>query len=128
MPTLVNASIQHARLIEEELIIQGLHVIGASLAERRLQLHKVLVTEQRYNLVKEVVSCNDLDDAMIIIEKAIPCFLHLENRTLEAMIFHLIQNGLQLWEIDSRAAHALRCAIETEVNEVIFGEPTCISN
>jgi hypothetical protein len=46
--------------------------------------------------MKEIVSCNNLDDAMIIIEKAIPCLLHLENRTSEAMIFHLIWNGLQL--------------------------------
>jgi hypothetical protein len=46
--------------------------------------------------MKEVVACNNLDDAMIIIEKAIPCLLHLENGTSEPMIFHLIQNGLQL--------------------------------
>ena len=78
--------------------------------------------------MKEVVSCHNVDDAMIIIEKAIPCLLRLENRTSEAMIFHLIRNGLQLWENDSRAAHGLRCAIENEVNEVIFGDPTCKSN
>jgi hypothetical protein len=65
---------------------------------------------------------------MIIIEKAIPCILHLENRTSEAMIFHLIRYGLQLWENERQAAHALRCAIETKPNEVIFGEPTCKSN
>jgi hypothetical protein len=128
VPTSVNARIQHARLIEEELIMRGLHVIGANAAERKLQLHEVLVTEQRYKLMKEVVSCNNVDDAMIIIEKAIPCLLHLENRTSEAMIFHLIRNGLQLRENDSRAAHGLRCAIENEVNEVIFGDPTCKSN
>jgi len=45
VPTSVKARIQYARLIEEELIIRGLHVIGANPAERRLQLHKVLVTE-----------------------------------------------------------------------------------
>ena len=47
VPTSVNARIQHARLIEEELIMRGLHVIGANTAVRKLQLHEVLVTEQR---------------------------------------------------------------------------------
>ncbi len=51
--------------------------------------------------MKEVVACNNLDDAMIIIEKAIPCLLHVENRPSEAMIFDLIRNWLQLWENDS---------------------------
>ncbi len=48
-------------------------------AELLLQLHEVLLAEQSYIMLKQVVECKNLDEAMITIEKALPCILNLEN-------------------------------------------------
>jgi hypothetical protein len=42
--------------------------------------------EERYMLLKEMLSETSLADAMVKLEKAIPCLLHLENRISECLI------------------------------------------
>ena len=65
---------------------------------------------------------------MILIEKALPCLLHLENRSSEAMIGRLLRRGFDLREGDKEATEALQLAIEKIMNESIFGQVDCPSN
>lgn len=124
----VEARVQHVRLLENELRLRGIPPASRRGAELCLQLHEILLAEQAYSLLKKVVECNNLDEAMILIEKALPCLLHLENRTSEAMIGRLFRRGFELREGDKEATEALQIDIEKTINERIFGQVDCPSN
>ena len=72
-------------------------------AELRLLLSECLLTENTYKILCKVLAANSLDEAMVRLEKAIPCLLHLENRSSEAIISRLVHRGWELRE-DSAAA------------------------
>ncbi len=122
------ACVQHVRLHENELRLRGIPLASRQGAELCLQLHEILLPEQAYSLLKKVVECNNLDEAKILIEKALPCLLHIENRTLEAMTGRLFRRGFELCEGDKEATKTLRKAIEKNINERIFGQVDCPSN
>jgi hypothetical protein len=56
--------------------------------------------EERYKLLKEVLSETSLMDAKVKLEKAIPCLLHLENRISECLITHLLLKGFNMRQGD----------------------------
>jgi hypothetical protein len=124
--------VQHVRLIENELRLRGIPP-ASRLAYKEhsfAQMNEILLVKQAYTLLKKVVECNNLNKAMILIEKVLPCLLHLENRTLEAMIGRVFQRGSKLREGDKEATEALQKAIEKNINESIFGqvERICVSS
>ena len=110
--------VQHVRLLEKELQLRGIPPLGRTGAELRIQLIEILLAEHTYSLLKKIVECNNLDEAMILIEKALPCLLHLENRSSEAMIGRLLRRGFDLREGDKEATEALQLAIEKIMNAV----------
>lgn len=89
----------------------------------RLQLKELLITEYCYKVLRSVTEEQNLDRAMIKLEKAIPCLLHLENRISEAMLMHLLRKGLSIREGNRQACDELMCAVERCMNENFFGMP-----
>jgi hypothetical protein len=84
----------------------------------RLQLKELLITEYHYKVLKSVTEEQNLDGAMIKLEKAIPCLLHLENRISEAMLMYLLPKGLSIREGNRPACDDLMCAVERCMNEI----------
>ncbi len=62
------------------------------------------------------------------LKRTMPCLLHLENCTSEAIIVHLLHHGLNLWEGSEIHTNQLVFDIETIVNESLFGLQGSISN
>jgi hypothetical protein len=54
--------------------------------EQWLLLHEVLIMEACYSLLKGLCEAKTKEEAMILLEKAVPCLLHLENRVSECII------------------------------------------
>jgi hypothetical protein len=121
-PRSIQQQIAHNRMIEEELRMRDINVENLSGPERRLLLHEVLIMEQRYSIIKGVVEAKH-EDRMILIEKAIPCLLHLENRISEAIIRLILLRALQFFEDDMHATAEFILEVERYVNEKFFGEP-----
>ena len=65
---------------------------------------------------------------MIRLEQALPCLLHLENRTSEAIIAHLLRAGYNLREGNKEQTDQYIAAVQLIINEGIFGNPGCASN
>ncbi len=48
--------------------------------------HELLLTEEQYHLVFSNLEAKTKEEAMVRLEKAVPCILHLENRVSETII------------------------------------------
>ncbi len=79
-------------------------------------------------MMKKILSANNLNNAMIKLEKALPCLLHLENRSSAVMIWHLLRGGLELCKGNEEAKEQLVRAVQRIVNKEMFGEPGAPSN
>jgi hypothetical protein len=99
-----------------------------SIAELKLQLHEVLVVEKKHEMLSHILSASNLDEAMIRLEQALPCLLHLENRTSETLIEHLLQRGLYFREGDRSSTADFIKSVEDIINQTIFGSVGCSSN
>jgi hypothetical protein len=95
--------IQHNNMIREELCLQNTTHNNLSPPEQRLMLHEVLLTEHRFGLLKGMLEAKTMEAAMILLEKAVPCILHLENRVSECIIRMLLIKALSYIEDDSHA-------------------------
>jgi len=71
--------IKYTDLLQKELILRGHNVEGIAIDVLRMNLLELLLIEERYKLVMEVLVANTLDEAMVHFEKAVPCLLHVEN-------------------------------------------------
>jgi hypothetical protein len=69
-----------------------------------------------------------IEEAMIKLEKALPCLLHLENRISDHILTLLLRVSLNILEGDKGASENFIKAIEDLVNESYFGHPGCRSN
>jgi hypothetical protein len=87
-----------------------------------------MLVEKSYELLNDVLTASNLDDAMIRLEQALPCLLHLENRTSETLIEHLLRRGITLREGDKEQTKQLMMGVEQILNEEIFGSVGCKSN
>ncbi len=113
-------------LFENELRLRGLHAeINRPTAELRLVLHEILLVEASFTVLDSIIKAKTLEDAMIRLEQALPCLLHLENRTSEAIIEHLLRRGLTLREGDKGATDHFIREVEHFVNTEIFGSIGC---
>ncbi len=54
-----------------------------------LFLEEILLVEERYKIIVGVLNAKTKEEAMIWMEKAAPCLLHLENRPSEAIVHRL---------------------------------------
>jgi hypothetical protein len=118
----------HRVMMENELRLRNIVPDGVRSAELRIQLSEILLTENTYHILSKVLAATSLEEAMIKLEKAIPCLLHLENRSSEAIINRLIHRG---WELREDSADAIKKFIESVeriINEQFFGSPGCKSS
>ena len=110
-------------LLKKELRLRNQEIPSQQPASMHLQLKELLVLEDRYKVLKSVTEEQNLDRAMIKLEKAIPCLLHLENRISEAMLTHLLHKGLSIREGNKQECNNLMRAVERCMNESFFGTP-----
>jgi len=78
-----------------------------------------------FTVLDSIINAKTLEDAMIWLEQALPCLLHLENHTSEAIIEHLLWHGLNLREGDKGAMDHLISEAQHFVNTEIFGSNGC---
>jgi uncharacterized protein CbrC (UPF0167 family) len=116
-------------LLDAEARLRGFNEWNnLNVAELKLQLHEVLMIEKKYELLTHILAASNLDEAMIRLEQALPCLLHLENRTSETLIEHLLRRGLSLREGDRRRTTEFIQSVEDIMNQSIFGSVGCSSN
>ncbi len=116
----VTERLKFAALLEKELAIRGIPPCSRQTANMRLQLYEILLVEHRYSTLKEVLSESSLEDAMVKLEKTIPCLLHLENRTSEAIITQILLKALNERDGDTAATEELMAQVERLMNNIFF--------
>ena len=123
----VAARLQFRSLLEKELRLRN-KGIQQQMEANRIELMELLLLEQRFLLLKSILSESTLEGAMIKLEKAIPCLLHLENRISDTMITFLLRRGIQLREENREETERLIKAVQLVFNEQLFGRPGSPSN
>jgi hypothetical protein len=80
-----------SNLVTTELRLRGLPLY-ANVEERRKRLEKLLIVEQKIDLIHQAVLRGDegKEAAMLLISQAIPWILHLENRVGEKLVTVLL--------------------------------------
>ena len=123
----VAARLQFRSLLEKELRLRN-KGIQQQMEANCIELKELLLLEQCFLLLKSILSESTLEGAMIKLEKAIPCLLHLENRISDTMITFLLRRGIQLREENREETERLIKAIQLVFNEQLFGRPGSPSN
>lgn len=123
----VTSRLQFRSLLEKELRLRNKPILQ-QVEANRIELKELLLIEQRFLLLSNVLSETSLEAAMIKLEKAIPCLLHLENRISDAMITFLFRRGIQLIEENHGETETLMSSLELIFNEQLFGQPGSPSN
>jgi hypothetical protein len=118
----------HRKLMLNEYSMRNIVPDSTISAELRIQLTEILLIENTYSVLCKVLAANSLEEAMIKLEKAIPCLLHLENRCSEAIISRLVHRGWELREESSEAIKQYILSVERIMNEQFFGSPECKSS
>jgi hypothetical protein len=67
----------------------------------------VLIAEKSFELANNLLNSNNLDEAMVKLEQALPCLLQLGNRISEAIISHLLHRCFQISEDNSERTDLL---------------------
>jgi hypothetical protein len=120
--------IRYVDLLRKKLTLRNLIAPRVPLDAMHLTLNELLMIEQRFLLLKEILESNSLEEAMIRFEKAVPCLLHLENRSSECIIYQLLLKGWRFVEGDKPATEEFIRNIELLVNQQLFGNAVCPSN
>jgi hypothetical protein len=123
----VASRLQFRSFVDKELQLRN-KPLHQQMEANRVELKELLMIEQCFLLIKSVLSETSLEAAMIKLEKAIPCLLHLENRISDIMITFLLRRGMQLREEDSESTLRFITSIERVFNEGLFGRPGSPSN
>jgi hypothetical protein len=94
-PVIGPQRVEYVKFITTELRLRNLP-LGGTLDDRREKLRNSLYMEQKYALIKCVLSRNEgaVSAMKHLIEDAIPCGLHMENRVGEKIIQMLLSKGL----------------------------------
>jgi hypothetical protein len=117
----------HRKLLENEFRMRNIVPDGTRSPELKIQLMEILLIENTYSILCKVLASKSLEEAMVKLEKAIPCLLHLENRSSEAIINRLIHRGWELREDSPDAIKQFILSVEAIINEQFFGSPECKS-
>jgi hypothetical protein len=120
---------EQRKLFKAELLLRNqLHMMNHPTAAIKIHLQEVLLVERTFVALDFVVKARNFEEAMIRLEQALPCLLHLENRTSEALIEHLLRFGLRLREGDATSTTEFVLSVESLMNTVIFGSIGCSSH
>jgi hypothetical protein len=115
--------IRHNNLVTAELNLRQIQHRLTNSADLLLFLEEILLAEERYKIITGVLNAKTKEEAMIRLEKAAPCLLHLENRPSEAIIHRIFLYGLEQREGNAHATEQMILQVEEYFNEVMFGEP-----
>jgi hypothetical protein len=102
-PQTVQQRIQHSNIIHEEIRLQGVNNENLTTPEQRLLLHAALITEHHFSLLKGLCEAKTKEEVIILLEKAVPCLLYLENRVSECIIYMLFLKEMSYIEGDHHA-------------------------
>ena len=106
-----------------ELNLRSLDITG-SIEVRRTRLQEACTVENRLRVIREALARDDQtrEGMMILLEQAIPCVLHLENRVGEKIVMMLLRDIVGSHSSTSTAAvSTLVKAIETSINTTVLG-------
>lgn len=115
-------------LLKNELKLRDIQPCSENTAELRIQVFELLLVEDRYAALAEIIEGNDLSNAKVKLEKTVPCLLHLENRLSEAMVFHLLMKAVRQHYGNGTLTNELMVGVERIINEYFFGTPGSPSN
>jgi hypothetical protein len=87
-----------------------------------------MLVEERWRLVFGVLEAKTKEQAMVRLEIAVPCILHLKNRVSKAIIHRLLQKGLFYRDGDKHATSEMVIQVKSYINEQLFGEPEAPSS
>ncbi len=125
--TLAEAQRFFSNLVTTELRLRRLHLYG-NMEERRIRLEKLLIVEQKIDLISQAVLRGDegKEAAMLLISQAIPCILHLENRVGEKLVTVLLAMAANKYQERSNCRTLTRFAniIQDIFNTRILGSFT----
>lgn len=115
-----------SNLLTSELSLRKLPVHG-TLEERRTRLKDHLKVEQMLKLISQAISRGQegKEAALMLIEQAIPCIMHLENRVGEKLITILLSLGAEKFQRQRGVKNLSRFAanIQHIVNTRVLGSP-----
>ena len=76
-----------------------------------------MLVENIYELVNEVFVVYNDEQAIIWLEQALPCLLHLENWMSETIIKHLLRQGMSIHQDCKSKQKILMQRVEDIINE-----------
>ena len=106
--------------INENLKLLGLSRRG-NIADRIGLLRQHLIALERKKILNRAINDFNLEDSMIIIEQAIPCILHMENRVGEKMLKLLLLDGVHERDADKKEIEKMIREVNNVVNTSILG-------
>jgi len=121
---LVQANMYFSQLLNAELRLRGLSLSGTR-EDRRNRLKARLKVEQQLSIISQAVERGVIgkEAALMLIEQAIPCIMHLENRVGEKLITVLLAMGAERFQ-RQRGTKSLKryvSSIQHLVNNRILG-------
>jgi len=120
---------QFHTLLETEMKLRNIPFNRAQTTqELRIIVSEILLIEKSFELVSDIVSAVNFNDAMIRLEQALPCLLHLENRSSETIIEHLLRRGITLLDGNQQLTKQFMLDVENIMNDEIFGHNGCRSS
>jgi len=116
---------QFETLVDDELSLRSLWIRGR-LTERIARLKGRLTVEAKLNYLKKAinVASERHGKGMIIVEQAVPCILHLENRVGETIFKNLLEKSYGKWrrEVGGNPDGFMARVLDI-VNNHVFGSP-----
>jgi hypothetical protein len=128
-----NDEVMQARLYFNQLLMSELRLrrlpLHGNLEERQGRLRQYLMVEQQLKLISEAVARGVIrkDAALMLIEQAIPCIMHLENRVGEKLITVLLAMGAERFQRQRGVKSPSRYAVNIQhvANTRILGSAAC---
>ena len=113
---------EFSSLVDKELMIRGVadEVLMGKLVNRVSALRSFLKTEDRLKYLREQTEVT-YEDAMILLEEAIPCILHLRNRTGEKMVKEILKLGIELRNNEKNKINVMAESVNQFLNEMVWG-------
>ena len=112
---------EHSKLVDQELELRGLEEARLlSYKDQVAILYQRLVLEDRFRYLRAAGDALTPEDAMMIIEEAVPCILHLENRCSEKLFSLILQKMIDNCK-DDKAIGEKTKEIEKVLNKQVWG-------
>jgi hypothetical protein len=120
---------QFHTLLETEMKLRNIPFNRAQTTqELQIIVSEILLIEKSFDLVRDIVLAVNFNDAMIHLEQALPCLLHLENQSLETIIENLLCCSIALLDGNHQLTKQFMLDLLNIMNDEIFGHNGCRSS